>query len=226
MILTPIVKTIKNLSQLLYPSSCVACGNIISPSEVFCDSCACNLKPIVSIFLPVTKNYSLRVIAAAKYQSLLKPLVLKKFSQNILASKQLANIILNVVSPDLLDSNYIVPIPLHWTRYAKRGYNQAHTMARVIGKETNAQVLKILMRKKKTKFQSQLSADLRKENLKDAFSIHPWHKFKGLSHLNGKKIILIDDLCTTGTTLKAAAKMIVSQCKPKSITAVVACRAI
>ncbi len=167
----------------------------------------------------------MRVFAASSYDNALRTLVLRKFAQDILASKQLGTLMLDLIDFKLLAPDIIVPIPLHWTRYARRGFNQANVMAKIIGKALNIPVMKLIYRSKKTLFQSRLNKSNREKNIAQAFHINDWYGFKDLSHVQGKKILLIDDLCTTGVTLQQAGKTLLTL-KPASITSAVACRAI
>lgn len=93
----------------------------------------------------------------------------------------------------------IVPIPLHWTKKRRRGYNQAQLLAAEIGKQTGLPVYpKLLKRRKKTKAQKNLDETERKNNLKKAFKTQE-NKVQ-LSH-----ILLVDDIYTTGSTINEAA---------------------
>lgn len=93
----------------------------------------------------------------------------------------------------------IVPIPLHWTKKRRRGYNQAQLLTAEIGKQTGLPVYpKLLKRIKKTKAQKNLDETERKNNLKKAFKTQE-NKVQ-LSH-----ILLVDDIYTTGSTINEAA---------------------
>ena len=209
----------------MYPAHCVDCSQLIAPSAILCVQCAGSLKPVVSFYLPLTQKKSLKVVASYAYQDAARSLLIKKFSQNSLASKQLAQLMLQTIAPENLQADYIIPIPLHWTRYAQRGFNQSTEIARVISKQTQVPMIQLLKRKKRTKFQSRLSKDQREHNLDDAFDLKRWYGYRDLSFLEQKNIILIDDLCTTGATLKSAAQSLLPL-KPLSLTAIVACRAL
>ena len=121
--------------------------------------------------------------------------------------------------------DYIVPVPLHWARYAARGFNQAHEMAKVIGSVRNKPVRRVVRRVHKTAFQSSLSSKERQENVKSAFDIHYWYKLTGTDFLKNKHVLIVDDLCTTGATLVHVAKVL-AKFKPASLTAFVGCRAV
>ncbi|MBS1988224.1 ComF family protein [Candidatus Dependentiae bacterium] len=216
---------INSALQVIYPSLCRTCDRIILPQSVFCTACIQEIKPIVSTFLPITSGMSMPVFAAGSYQGPLKALVLRKFNGDMLASKQLAHVMLATMPFDVINADLVIPVPLHWWRYAQRGYNQAVIMAKEIGKELKVPAYSMLVRSKRTSFQSRLDPEERRQNVFDAFALHPWHQFKGISNVQGKHVILVDDLCTTGATLMSAAKTLLPL-KPASITAVVACRAV
>lgn len=211
--------------QIIYPSLCRTCQRIILPQSVFCTTCIQAIKPLVSVIFPLNNQMSMSVFAAGVYDGPLKALVVKKFGGDMLASKQLARVMLARMPFDQIPTDIIVPVPLHWWRYAQRGYNQAAIMAREIGKELQVPAISLLMRSKRTSFQSRLDAEERWQNVDDAFIIHPWHHFKKKPSIQGKHILLVDDLCTTGATLISAAKTILPL-KPASISAVVGCRAV
>ncbi len=208
---------------VVFPHQCRACAVIIDAQAVFCSPCLARVQPIVSVFLPLTKTKTLRVIALAAYTDPVRPLVLKKFNGDRLASKQLAQLMLQMSPLAGLPVDLVVPVPLHWTRYAWRGFNQAVEMGRVIAKAKQAELTCCLMRDKKTVFQSRLSAADRQKNVTGIFSINPWYRLRGLEQLEGKHVVIVDDLCTTGATLVQVAKMLLPY-KPASLTAVVACR--
>lgn len=211
--------------QVVYPSLCRTCQRIILPQSVFCTACIQEIKPLVSILLPLTARLSMPVFTAGAYEGPLKSLVIKKFGGDMLASKQLAQVMLATMPFEQIKADIVIPIPLHWWRYAQRGYNQSVVMAKEIGKELNIPMKTLLMRNKCTSFQSRLNSEERRQNVSDAFTLHPWYQFKGVSQIHDKHIVLVDDLCTTGSTLVSAAKTLLSL-NPASITAVVGCRAV
>lgn len=97
----------------------------------------------------------------------------------------------------------LIPVPLHRRRQEKRGYNQAEIIARSIGDKLDIPVnIRSLYRRKNTKPQKKLNPSERKNNMKDAFCIRK----SGTESVNGKNILLTDDIYTTGATLDAAAQ--------------------
>ena len=96
----------------------------------------------------------------------------------------------------------VVPLPLHALRQWKRGYNQAELLAAPLAKAISKPLWRdTLKRKRGTQKQSELSAAQRKANVDGAFEVRP----RALKMLAGKTILLVDDVMTTGATLKEAA---------------------
>ncbi len=103
--------------------------------------------------------------------------------------------------PDAPD--FIVPVPLHTRRLARRGFNQAGLLARELGRKIKTPVLPCaLVRKNSTPPQTRLKRDERLKNVKGAFEISRDAKVRGC------RILLIDDVFTTGTTLSECAKVL------------------
>ena len=100
-----------------------------------------------------------------------------------------------------IDEHYdaIVPVPLHWRKRWSRGFNQADVLARLIAKKRGMPVWNALRRRRATSVQAGLATAGRRRNVAGAFAI------KGRHALKGKRILLIDDVMTTGATAGACA---------------------
>ena len=105
------------------------------------------------------------------------------------------------------DVDIIIPVPLHWARKWKRGYNQAEVIARAAAGSMGIPIrTDILMRHRRTKTQTQLDIDGKAKNVANAFSVRP---DAAAIFRNGgtiRHIILIDDVFTSGATLHACFK--------------------
>jgi ComF family protein len=100
-------------------------------------------------------------------------------------------------------ADLIIPVPIHHTRKKQRGYNQAEKLVKVISYETHIPYdSSVLLRIKETKPQSGLSPKQRKNNLKKAFGISDDSKIKQ------KKILLVDDIYTTGSTADCCSRLL------------------
>ncbi len=105
--------------------------------------------------------------------------------------------------PDSIEHIYIVPVPLHWTRLWSRGFNQSALIAKSIA-HTHHHIFcpDMLVRKKRTPILRGLSGKQRKQTLNNAFQIHP----RWAERIRGAKIILVDDVLTSGATTQACVK--------------------
>lgn len=102
-------------------------------------------------------------------------------------------------------ADVIVPVPLHWTRLFQRRYNQAALLAHGLGRLSGNEVLAdALVRKRKTPSQGRLGRLARARNVQGAFIINPRRQ----TELQDKRILLIDDVMTTGSTLNACTKIL------------------
>ncbi len=113
---------------------------------VFCDECIPLITPVVSVVLPITKKYSMKVFAVSAYKPPLKSLILAKGRSDIVASRELGQLIWDRTYIKHAPIDYFVPIPLHWTRFAKRGFNQAEEMAKVLSQQSSKPVEPLLKR--------------------------------------------------------------------------------
>ncbi len=100
----------------------------------------------------------------------------------------------------LREADYIVPVPLHRWRLWRRRFNQAATLAQLVARATPSKFRPdLLLRTRATAQQVGLSAKERQKNVKGAFSV----PFEAQANISGKTIILVDDVRTTGSTLRA-----------------------
>jgi ComF family protein len=101
----------------------------------------------------------------------------------------------------LLDDPVIVPVPLHWTRLARRRFNQAALLAQALGRSSGCTCEPMaLLRLRPTRSQEGRDRDARYRNLDDA--IVPHHRRGAI--LDGRSVVLVDDVMTSGATLSAA----------------------
>jgi len=118
---------------------------------------------------------------------------------------------------DDLKFDLITSVPLHPFKYLIRGYNQSALVAKKVSKLTQIPYKGLLTRRKYTKTQTSLSAEKRRKNLKDVFLM------KNRAIIKEKDILLIDDIFTTGSTLRSAAKELVES-GAKKVTILVLAR--
>lgn len=101
------------------------------------------------------------------------------------------------------DPQALIPIPMYPSDRRKRGYNQAELLAKRLGERLLLPVdTKTLKKKRKTIHQKELDYRGRRSNLKNAFAVE--------NTLQWERILLVDDVCTTGSTLNEAARVLLA----------------
>jgi ComF family protein len=105
-----------------------------------------------------------------------------------------------------LDRNFdaVIAMPMHWRKQWDRGFNQAELLARPVARRYGLKLWPNLRRKRYTKSQAGLTETERRANLKDSFGL------SRPAHAAGRRFLLIDDVFTTGATLRAAAAVLKS----------------
>ena len=180
-----VLQFITPVLNIIVPRFCYNCGCWVIQRTVLCKPCADRIRPVVSKELIITATHSMRVHAVSAYEYPLKALILAKAQANRVASIHLGQLIWQM-NASVLDFDIIVPIPLHWTRYAYRGYNQAEEMARVFAAQSKKPVMRLIKRTKRTVFQSKIPLAHRADNVRDVFTLV---SIKNKSQLYGKKIL-------------------------------------
>jgi ComF family protein len=217
------------LLDLLVPPRCVGCGG---RDSWLCRVCRADLPLLperscrvcaVPLVGPVERCPSCyrdpppvaRVHAALRHDGVARQLVLGlKYRGGRHLVEPLAELIAPIV-PSGADA--LVPVPLHEGRLRQRGFNQSELLARELGRRVRRTVLAgALERVRETPSQTGLSPAERVENVRGAFA--------AVDRLDGRHVLLVDDVCTTGATLYACARTL-RRAGAASVHAVVATRA-
>lgn len=108
---------------------------------------------------------------------------------------------------DAASSPLVIPVPLHWTRLWSRRFNQASELARVVAREMEAEwEPMLLMRRKRTRQQVGLDMKSRSKNVRGAFAVRGTEA----AVLQGRSVLLVDDVMTTGSTISACTRALLS----------------
>lgn len=214
-----------NLANVLLPPVCPLCNMLIKEDKKtkICVQCRNGFKPITGMFChkcgkPLSdggahcfqcrnKEYHFEYVRAIGiYEGLLKEAIHKFKYQDkkylgVPLGKFMVEYMQNMFPWD--EISYVVPVPLHTHNKWKRGYNQTVLLGEQIVKEFNKQMIKEnLVRHRKTKPQAELVREERLTNLVNAFSVKNTDIFKQ------KNVLVVDDVCTTGSTIEECAKIL------------------
>jgi len=204
-------KTGNYLLDILFPKFCIGCKQL---NTYLCNDC---LSLIDTNTRPSNKEPELdKLFFITDYHNIIVKKLIQKFKYPPFA-KNLTDVfgsfIINYFqgiekSPEFLTEkqNYIIiPIPLSRKRLKWRGFNQAEEIANKLSSFSGIPVVKnVLLRIKNTKPQANLTQSQRKNNLANVFYCQNSEKIKT------KKVLLVDDVYTTGTTMKEAAQVLKS----------------
>ena len=195
--------------NLFFPQTCCICEKICN--EVICCRCKKKLEKIVfphrKCFLEISGIYYDEHMHIFKYDGIIKQKIRQyKFKDKAYLYKLFAEIIYSnkKVIEYIKSYDYIIPIPLHKYRYRERGYNQAYLILKELKNRDNKITIKIniLQKEKNIKPQSTLNKVDRKDNIRNAYSIINSIEVKN------KKILLFDDVFTTGSTTNECSRIL------------------
>jgi ComF family protein len=186
--------------NLVFPPRCVACG---TSGSWFCSDCL----DLVQFFEPpypafLDPMWPLEdVRSAAQLVSPLREAIHALKYQGLRAlDAMLGDVLFDCFDADPWAVDVVVPVPLHPSRLRERGYNQSALLARRLGSRAAIRVAeRTLLRVTPTRPQVGLSASERAENVRGAFSC-------ANTTLHGLNVLLVDDVLTTGATLRACAE--------------------
>lgn len=193
---------LRHFAALVYPVRCPVCNEIISATDTFCDKCMSELVIYQDNFsIPKVKKF----IAVFEYNQKISPAVFI-MKNSICGNSPYAfgKFLSQRIKSENITADFIIPVPMYKTNLKQRGYNQAELIAKYIGRFLGIKVCcDVVIKNRKTPAQKNLTRLQRKTNLKDAFSI------TDISKVKNKRIIIVDDICTTGSTLSEITNLLI-----------------
>ena len=180
---------------------CLCCGKEIASEEIeYCYDCSHHIRSFsggfaLAVYDPIMRESIRRFKNGGRmeYADWYVDAIWQQYGQQL----------------SLLRIDAVVPVPLHRSRSNERGYNQAELLARRLAKRLQVPVWsKALKRIRKTTAQKYLGGRERQKNLESVFALdgRPWDA--GSSWLEGKNILLVDDIYTTGGTAEACTRVL------------------
>jgi len=216
----------QSLLQLIYPPQCLTCDAAVTADFALCSACWREAVFIAGVTcdkcgvplpgdaphdgsavlcddcLMIARPWD-RGRAALLYSGTGRKMVLAlKHADRIDLARPAAQWMAKAAAPILLPGMLVAPIPLHWLRLLKRKYNQAGLLAGQVAKLAALEHCPdLLLRTRRTPTQEGRDRDGRFANLAEAIRINP----RRAAALQGRPLLLVDDVMTSGATLAAAA---------------------
>jgi ComF family protein len=213
---------------LLYPAVCQLCGQMRATADdgYVCEVCRDSVRVIQRPFcercglpyeaeitgafqcpncLELELHFSSARSAVLARGATLEAIHRYKYRGGLWFEAFLGELLCKAAVPDLAHENWdmIVPVPLHHTRFRERGFNQAERMAECLSSATAIPVRRnALVRTKPTPTQTRLDRSQRAENVRRSFAM------RELQNVDNCRIVLVDDVFTTGATTSACAKVL------------------
>lgn len=196
------------LLDLLYPpyAYCLSCKDkrLLDTLDHLCPSCRGDLAKAFQPAIPLTFAHIKGVVIPFYYGGVSKALVHQLKYQHIkLAALPLSQAMAKALQPQAPFIDALLPVPLHPKRQRQRGFNQAQVLGAYISQSTQVPLLEdALLRSKNTRQQAKLNKAQRQKNVANAFMV------ERPDQIEGKNLLIIDDVLTTGATLTACAKLL------------------
>ena len=220
----------QRLLSNLFPSRCILCNQTVSRPAVndaveLCADCynaqPFNITCCSHCALPLAEGTSDKVLCGRciqklpdydyahslfRYEDDIIGLVHQlKFSEKITYARSIGEMFLSAVNSEVTfngeSPDCLLPVPLHSSRLRKRGFNQSIEIARVLSKKKDIPIEhKAVVRMRSTPPQTGLNAKQRSKNVKGAFTL--------VNKIQGKHVLIIDDVVTTGSTVNELAKLL------------------
>lgn len=222
-----IFKVKEQVINLIFPQVCGICGKLSEKS--ICSKCNLEIKKIEEAEIlnssELNKNnendlennneeYFEELMYLFKYEGHIRKIILDyKFNEKSYMYKAIANFFINnkKIFENIKKYDKIIPVPISRKRKKERGYNQSLLIARTIAKQANLELINnCLFKNKNIIEQSKLNKEDRIQNVKGVYTL------KNAEKIKDQKILLFDDIYTTGSTANECAKTLM-QANPKKI---------
>jgi ComF family protein len=191
---------IEVLASVVAPPQCAACDAPVPMLAVFCAPCAATVQR--------ARQNGGPAIAAFEYGGAVARAITRlKYGGRADLARPLGDLLWRALLPHArgLRDAIVVPVPLHPSRLAERGFNQSALLARPIARRLRAPLLPLaLARVRETPQQTALDRDARLANVAGAFCV------RQDSRVSGRAVLLVDDVRTTGATMDACTRALIA----------------
>ncbi len=220
---SPVRSWTESLGRLFFPPRCLTCEALLPPPPgiPLCSSCRDFFTPaglicprcghVLGVRQPCDCTVELiplrGLFALSLYEGAWRRMLHRfKFEGRRGLARPLGHWLGRMVAEQTAwEPDLVVPVPLHRRRLAERGYDQASLLARFTAQALRISLFPLLVKSRAAPPQSSLSFRQRKENVSGAFS------YRARSRIAGKRVLLVDDIYSTGATMQEAAKVLHEQ---------------
>ncbi len=206
----------KAIETAFFPLRCPYCDKVMDPELYACEDCKASL-PEIEIVSYIEGGY--RCTSSFLYKDRYARAVKRfKFSKRVQYAEPLAFAVVSALSGSgiNIDFDFVTCVPMHREQLTERGYNQSELLAKRCADLMSIEYINALEKFKKNKIQHKLKGSERRNNVKGVYRAVNAEKIKD------KRVLLIDDIVTTGSTLAECAKML-NKCGCKEIQCAVVC---
>jgi ComF family protein len=191
------LQAVRSLVNAIYPPKCGLCARL--DARAVCEACSRELQSLtVASDMSLSIEFADHVGAAYRYEGRAAQAVQRlKYSRTTSLTEAMSAVIADLVErAGLAASDVVIPVPIHWRRNCYRGFNQSHLLCASLDPATVRPTL--LTRKRWTRPQVGLSREERRVNLEGAFFASPL--------VHGLRVLLVDDVTTSGGTIRECAR--------------------
>jgi ComF family protein len=218
---------LRGLLNMLLPPRCLACRCVVAQPDSLCAACWLSMRfiaaplcercglplelappPGSASFCACPPHRFSQARSVLVYDDACRPMILGlKYTDATHLAPGFAAWMARAGSDILADADLLAPVPLHRWRLLKRRYNQAALLAQGVGRRCGVSVLAdLLIRRRPTRPQEGLTRAGRRRNVRGAFVLRPRY----MARVAGKRVVLIDDVLTTGATLDECARALLA----------------
>lgn len=220
------LEPLRALATLFYPPLCVVCAVPVGSAEYLCGDCSDKAPRIKPPFCAtcsepfpgsITETFSCAncahrvlhfssAVAAYRSRGIVRKLIHEfKYGHQVHLRHPVADWLVETLDDPRLQGrrfDAVIPVPLHPARKRERGFNQAELLAEALSKRANLPLRNALERIRYTTTQTAFDRSERMENLHNAF------RLRKKADVRGCRVLLIDDVLTTGSTLSECARVL------------------
>ena len=185
----------EKLLSLIFPARCTLCGKITAGGRRVCNSCMKHNPPQAHFPLLVEPEFSLFCVSAYEYEGQARQAILQyKFRGKKEKATGFAQALTLALPPRWQTADVVCWVPISHQRRRERSYDQSELVARKVAKAIGRPCRKLLQKVVNNQPQHELNADQRWENVRNVY-------LADNKQCQGKTILLIDDIVTTGATM-------------------------